>query len=153
MLNKVTLIGNLGQDPDSRTMPNGDPVCNVRIATSERWKDKQTGEKKESTEWHRITFYRGLAGVVGQYLKKGAKIYVEGRLHTRKWQDKEGRDNYTTEIIASEMIMLGSRDGGGDSGNSYNQSAPEQGNQPPPSSPAPAPASGGQDNFDDDIPF
>ena len=104
-LNKVTLIGNLGKDPETRYMPNGEAVTNITIATTETWKDK-AGAKHEQTEWHRITFYRRLAEIAGEYLKKGSQIYVEGRLETRKWQDKEGKDRYTTEVIASEMKSI-----------------------------------------------
>lgn len=125
-VNKTILVGNVGADPETRYMPNGDAVCNVRIATSESWKDKTTGEKKEITEWHRVVFYRKLAEVVSQYVKKGSAIYVEGRIRTRKWQNKEGQDQYTTEIEANEMQMLGSR--GGDTGN--NQSPAEGRTQP-----------------------
>jgi single-strand DNA-binding protein len=106
-VNKVILVGNLGRDPETRYMPNGDAVTNIAVATTESWKDKNTGEKKELTEWHRITFYRKLAEVVGQYTKKGSAIYVEGKLQTRKWTDKEGVERYTTEIIADSMQMLG----------------------------------------------
>lgn len=105
-VNKAILIGNLGADPEVRYMPNGDAVTNITMATSETWKDK-SGEKQEKTEWHRVTFFRKLAEIVGEYLKKGAKIYVEGRIETRKWKDKEGVDRYTTEIIANNMVMLG----------------------------------------------
>lgn len=112
-VNKVILVGHLGKDPETRYMPNGDPVTNVTIATSESWKDKGSGEQKEATEWHRVTFYRRLAEIAGQYLKKGSQVYIEGRLQTRKWQGQDGQDRYTTEIIASEMKMLGKREGGG----------------------------------------
>ena len=108
-VNKVILVGNLGADPESRFMTNGDAVVNITIATSETWKDKSTGEKRESTEWHRVVFYRKLAEIAGQYLKRGSQVYIEGALKTRKWQDKEGVDRYTTEIIASEMKMLGGK--------------------------------------------
>jgi len=108
-VNKVILVGNLGNDPESRFMTNGDAVCNVTIATSESWKDKNTGEKKEATEWHRVVFYRKLAEIAAQYLKKGSSVYIEGALKTRKWQDKDGVDRYTTEIVASEMKMLGGK--------------------------------------------
>lgn len=108
-VNKVILVGNLGKNPEMRYMPNGDAVANITLATSETWKDKQTGEKKESTEWVRVVFFRKLAEIVGQYLKKGSQVYVEGSLKTRKWQDKEGQDRYTTEIVADTMQMLGSR--------------------------------------------
>jgi len=106
-INKVILIGNLGADPEIRDMPNGDAVANIRLATTETWKDKNSGEKKEQTEWHRVVFYRRLAEIVGQYLKKGSQVYVEGRLRTRKWQDRDGQERYTTEIEATEMQMLG----------------------------------------------
>lgn len=116
-VNKVIIVGNLGRDPETRYMPNGEAVTNIAVATTESWKDKNSGEKKELTEWHRITFYRKLAEIAGQYLKKGSQVYVEGRLQTRKWTDKEGVERYTTEIIADTMQMLGSRQGmGGGSG-------------------------------------
>lgn len=108
-INKVIIVGHLGRDPETRYMPNGEAVTTINVATTESWKDKNSGEKKEQTEWHRITFYRRLAEVVGQYLRKGSQIYVEGRLQTRKWQDKEGVERYTTEIIADSMQMLGHR--------------------------------------------
>jgi len=112
-VNKVIIVGNLGRDPETRYMPNGDAVTNVAIATTENWKDKTSGEKKELTEWHRVTFYRKLAEIAGQYLKKGSQVYIEGRLQTRKWTDKENIERYTTEIIADSMQMLGSRQGMG----------------------------------------
>ncbi|MFS2113178.1 single-stranded DNA-binding protein, partial [Herbaspirillum frisingense] len=115
-VNKVIIVGNLGRDPETRYMPNGEAVTNIAVATTESWKDKNSGEKKELTEWHRITFYRKLAEIAGQYLKKGSQIYVEGRLQTRKWQDKEGVERYTTEIIADTMQMLGGRQGAGGGG-------------------------------------
>ena len=115
-VNKVILVGNLGADPETRYMPNGDAVANIRLATTESWKDKASGEKKEITEWHRVVFYRKLAEIVGQYLKKGSAVYVEGSIRTRKWQDKEGQERYTTEIEATEMQMLGGRQSGGGSG-------------------------------------
>jgi len=148
-VNKVILIGNLGKDPDVRYMPNGNAVANVTIATSESWKDKNTGEMQERTEWHRVVFFRRLAEVVGEYVKKGSKIYVEGRLQTRKWQDQGGQDRYTTEIVADQMQMLDSRGGGGGSyggGTQASPSAPQQQSAPA----APMPDDGG---FDDDIPF
>ena len=111
-INKVILVGNLGQDPETKAMPSGMTVCNLRLATSESWKDKQTGEMKEQTEWHSVAMFGRLAEIAGEYLRKGSQVYIEGRLRTRKWQDKEGRDRYTTEIIANEMQMLGSRGGG-----------------------------------------
>ncbi len=112
-VNKVIIVGNLGRDPETRYMPNGEAVTNIAVATTESWKDKSSGEKKELTEWHRITFYRKLAEIAGQYLKKGSQVYVEGRLQTRKWTDKENVERYTTEIIADSMQMLGSRQGMG----------------------------------------
>ena len=108
-INKVILVGNLGADPETRYMPNGDAVANIRLATTESWKDKASGEKKEITEWHRVVFYRKLAEIVGQYLKKGSSVYIEGRIRTRKWTDKEGQERYTTEIEANEMQMLGGK--------------------------------------------
>lgn len=135
-VNKVILVGNLGADPDTRYMPNGDQVATIRLATTESWKDKNSGEKRELTEWHRVVFYRRLAEIVGQYLKKGSQIYIEGRIRTRKWTDKEGQDRYTTEIEATELQMLGSRQGG-NQGNSSDrgdyQPAPRQGDKPKPS--------------------
>ena len=151
-VNKVILIGNLGQDPEVKYMPNGNAVANVTIATSESWKDKNTGEQVDKTEWHRIVFFRRLAEIVGEYLKKGSKVYIEGKLQTRKWQDKNGKDNWTTEIIANEMQMLDSRGGGSsDFNQNQNQSAPAQSApQSAPAQAAPAPAN---NDFDDDIPF
>lgn len=148
-VNKVILIGNLGQDPEVKYMPNGNAVSNITVATSESWKDKNTGEQVDKTEWHRVVFFRRLAEIVGEYLKKGSKVYIEGKLQTRKWQDKNGKDNWTTEIIANEMQMLDSRGGGsGDfnKGQGSTQSAP----QSAPAEAAPAPAN---NDFDDDIPF
>ena len=140
-INKVILVGNLGGDPEVRYMPNGNAACNVSLATSESWKDKQTGEQKERTEWHNLSFYRRLAEIAGEYLRKGSQVYVEGRLQTRKWQDKNGNDRYTTEIIVNEMQMLDSK-GGGSTG--FTSEQPAQ------SSAASAPSN---DDFDDDIPF
>lgn len=153
-VNKVILIGNLGNDPDIRYTAGGAAVANISLATAESWKDKNTGEQQERTEWHRIVFFSRLAEIVGEYLRKGSQIYVEGRLQTRKWQDKEGNDRYTTEIVANEMQMLGSKSGGSASSDSAPQSAPSSSPQPQSaaaqnSAPAPAPA----DDFDDDIPF
>lgn len=111
-LNKAMIIGHLGRDPETRYAASGDAITNITIATSEQWKDKQTGEKKEATEWHRVTFYRKLAEIAGQYLKKGSLVYVEGKIQTRKWTDKEGVERYTTEIVADSMQMLGSKSGG-----------------------------------------
>ncbi len=170
-VNKVILVGNLGKDPETRYAPNGDAICNITVATTDTWKDKQTGEKKEQTEWHRVSFYGRLAEIAGQYLRKGSAVYVEGSLRTRKWQDKEGQDRYTTEIRAEQMQMLGSRQGsGGGGGESYGgggsgggddfdqaprQSAPRQAPQrPAQSAPQSAPpSSGGFGGMDDDIPF
>jgi single-strand DNA-binding protein len=146
-VNKVILIGNLGQDPEVRYMPNGNAVANVTLATSESWKDKNTGETQERTEWHRVVFFRRLAEVVGEYCKKGSKIYVEGRLQTRKWQDQNGQDRYTTEIVGDQMQMLDGR-GGGSAGFEGGQSA-----QQPSHSAAPAAAPMPDNDFDDDIPF
>lgn len=146
-VNKVILIGNLGQDPEVKYMPNGGAVTNVTLATSESWKDKNTGEQKENTEWHRVVFFRRLAEIAGEYLKKGSKVYIEGKLQTRKWQDQSGNDRYTTEIVANEMQMLDSRGGGGGGGNFQSSGAPSQ------KAPAAAPAGGGMGDFDDDIPF
>lgn len=115
-INKVILIGNLGQAPEVKYMPNGNAVANVTLATSENWKDKDTGEMQERTEWHRVVFFRRLAEVAGEYLEKGSKVYIEGKLQTRKWQDQDGNDRYTTEIVAGEMQMLDSRGGGADAG-------------------------------------
>jgi single-strand DNA-binding protein len=160
-VNKVILIGNLGKDPETRYMPSGDAICNISVATTDTWKDKASGEKKEQTEWHRVAFFGKLAEIAGQYLKKGSQVYIEGSLRTRKWQDKEGQDRYTTEIRADQMKMLGSRQGMGEA---------------PPREPAPvdmgsagtgtgrANAGGGQGSggtagssgfgdMDDDIPF
>jgi single-strand DNA-binding protein len=150
-VNKVILIGNLGQDPEVKYMPNGGAVTNVTVATSESWKDKNTGEQKENTEWHRVVFFRRLAEIAGEYLKKGSKVYIEGRLQTRKWQDQQGNDRYTTEIIANDMQMLDSRGGGG--GGGFNQSSGQSSGQSSSQQPAAAPAGGGFDDFDDDIPF
>ena len=115
-VNKVILIGNLGKDPEVRYAPSGSAICNITLATSRQWKDKTSGEKQEETEWHRVVFYDRLAEIAGEYLKKGRPVYVEGRLKTRKWTDKEGVEKYTTEIVASEMQLLGSREGMGDGG-------------------------------------
>ncbi len=156
-VNKVILVGNLGADPETRYMPNGDAVANVRLATTESWKDKATGEKKDLTEWHRVVFYRKLAEIVGQYLKKGSAVYVEGRIRTRKWTDKEGQERYTTEIEANEMQMLGGRSGGGSSsggeaeygGSMPSSSAPSGGG----ARSAPAKKAPDFNDMDDDIPF
>lgn len=118
-VNKVILVGNLGRDPETRFSPNGGAICNVSIATTRAWKDKATGEKREETEWHRVVFFDRLAEIVQEYLKKGRSVYVEGRLKTRKWQDKDGQERYTTEIVAEEMQMLGGREEGGGGGGGY----------------------------------
>ncbi|MBX3677102.1 MAG: single-stranded DNA-binding protein [Rhodocyclaceae bacterium] len=146
-VNKVIIVGNLGADPETRYAPSGDAICNIRVATTDTWKDKATGEKKEATEWHRISFYGRLAEIAGQYLKKGSQVYVEGSLRTRKWQDKEGQDRYTTEIRADEMKMLGSRQGSGEAPPREREAAPA-----PSAGAKKAPASGFGD-MDDDIPF
>ncbi|MEK6669469.1 MAG: single-stranded DNA-binding protein [Pseudomonadota bacterium] len=175
-VNKVTLIGNLGRDPEVRYTPNGAAVCNVSIATTRNWKDKNSGDKVEETEWHRVVFYDRLAEIAGEYLKKGRSVYVEGRLKTRKWQDKDGKDNYTTEIVAEQMQLLGGREGGGmggggggygqqGGGDDFNQEAPTPASRPaarpaaasrpaqaPATTPAPKSATG-FDDMDDDIPF
>ena len=152
-INKVILIGNLGQAPETRYMPSGGAVTNLSIATSETWKDKQTGQPQERTEWHRVVFFNRLAEIAGEYLRKGSKVYIEGSLRTRKWADKNtGADRYTTEIVASEMQMLDSRGAGGDAAGG--QAAPGQpAQQAPAAAPAAVPGGGGFDNFDDDIPF
>ena len=113
-VNKVIIVGNLGRDPEVRTFPSGDRVANVTVATTDKWKDKQTGEPKEATEWHRVVFFNRLAEIAGEYLKKGSQVYIEGALRTRKWTDKEGAEKYTTEIVADRMQMLGGRQGAGD---------------------------------------
>ncbi|MBH9577357.1 single-stranded DNA-binding protein [Inhella proteolytica] len=168
-VNKVIVLGNLGRDPELRYTPSGAAVCNVSIATTRNWKSKDSGERQEETEWHRVVFYDRLAEIAGEYLKKGRPVYVEGRLKTRKWQDKDGRDNYTTEIIAEQMQLLGGReDGGGGGGggyargggDDYGHEAPAERPQRPAARPAPpqrqAPApkpASGFDDMDDDIPF
>lgn len=149
-VNKVILVGRLGKDPETRYMTSGEAVTNVTLATSENWKDK-SGEKQEKTEWHNLVFYRRLAEIAGEYLKKGSQIYVEGKLATRKWQDKEGKDRYTTEIIVSEMQMLGGKASGG-SFEVMDKPASSAPAAAPPAS-RPAPAKSNFDNFDDDIPF
>ena len=161
-VNKVILVGNLGADPETRYTQGGDAVCNIRLATTDSYKDKTSGEKREVTEWHRVVFYNRLAEIAGEYLKKGRSIYVEGRLKTRKWTDKEGRDNYTTEVVAEQMQLLGSREGMGEGsaeaaqGGGYRRGGEERASRP--SSPRAAPAKSasaesGFDEMDDDIPF
>lgn len=151
-VNKAILIGNLGRDPEVRYSPSGAAVANVSIATTESWKDRNTGEQQEKTEWHRVVFFGRLAEIVGEYLKKGSQIYVEGRLQTRKWQDKEGNDRWSTEIVASEMQMLGGRGGGGSGGSAedYNQDAGYSGGG---GGGGASSSSGPSEDFDDDIPF
>ncbi|MDQ8030590.1 single-stranded DNA-binding protein [Bordetella genomosp. 1] len=165
-VNKVILVGNLGRDPEVRYSPDGAAICNVSIATTSQWKDKASGERREETEWHRVVMYNRLAEIAGEYLKKGRSVYIEGRLKTRKWQDKDtGADRYSTEIVADQMQMLGGREGGGDSsyggGGGYDE-APQQRQQRAPapqrpaqqqSRPAPAPAGANLADMDDDIPF
>lgn len=161
-VNKVVLIGNLGKDPETRYSPNGGAICNVRLATTRSWKDKTSGERKEETEWHSVVFYDRLAEIAGEYLKKGRPVYVEGRLKTRKWQDKEGQERYTTEIIATEMQLLGSREGMGSGGGaedagysreSYGSSpAGGGGGGARPAARKPA-STAGLGDLDDDIPF
>jgi single-strand DNA-binding protein len=157
-INKVILIGNLGQDPETKAMPSGTTVCNLRVATSESWKDRQTGETKEQTEWHTVAMFGRLAEIAGEYLRKGSQVYIEGRLRTRKWQDKNGNDRYTTEIVANEMQMLGGRGGGmgggyaeggrtdsGRAARSESRGGDEFGE--------PVRSSTEKDDFDDEIPF
>jgi single-strand DNA-binding protein len=180
-INKVIVLGNLGKDPEVRYMPSGGQVTNITVATSETWKDKDSGEQKENTEWHRIVFFGKLAEIAGQYLKKGGQVYVEGRLQTRKWQGQDGQDRYTTEIVANEMQMLGGRGGSGGSGggqqesgdyedDGYSSSPPARGAGRAAAAPA-RPSSGNRDSYgappppprspaksepnfvDDDIPF
>lgn len=171
-INKVILIGNIGGDPETRYLPSGGAVTNITVATSESWKDKQSGQSQERTEWHRVVFFNRLAEIAGEYLRKGSKVYIEGSLRTRKWQDKEGQDRYTTEIVANEMQMLDSRGGGGggapmNSTDGYEDMAPPSQQQSSgrssyqqqqrPAAPAPRndapPPSSKFDDFDDDIPF
>jgi single-strand DNA-binding protein len=169
-VNKVIVLGNLGKDPEVRYTPNGNAVCNLRIATTRNWKSKDSGEKMEETEWHSVVLYDRQAEIAGEYLKKGRPVYIEGRLKTRKWQDKEGVDRYTTEIVADSMQLLGGREGGGGGGGAEDEgggggyterSAPAQQRSAPASRPAPQAAARpapqkpatGFDNMDDDIPF
>lgn len=153
-VNKVILIGNMGKDPESRFLPSGGAVCNATIATNESWKDKTTGEQKERTEWHNVVFYGKLAEIVAQYLTKGSQVYIEGSIRTRKWQDKEGHDRYTTEIIADQMQMLGGkRDGAGNSNSGRDESERPQPGRHTGGGRATAPASADKNFEDDDIPF
>ncbi len=150
-VNKVILVGNLGADPETKYTAGGAAITNIRLATSESWKDKQTGENQERTEWHRIVFFNRLAEIAGEYLRKGSQVYVEGKLQTRKWQDQSGQDRYSTEVVGNEMQMLGSREGGGaarpaqPAGGGFRDNKPAQAQQPAPVA---------DDGFtDDDIPF
>jgi single-strand DNA-binding protein len=152
-VNKVILIGNLGRDPETRYMPDGGAVTNVSIATTETWKDKN-GEKQEKTEWHRVAFFGKLAEIAGEYLKKGSQVYVEGRLQTRKWQDKDGQDKYTTEIVADRMQMLGSRQGMGGGDRDRDSGGEREGGSRPAAKPSGGKPAGSKfDDFEDDIPF
>lgn len=158
-INKVIIIGNLGRDPELRYTPSGSAVCNVSIATTRNWKSKDSGERVEETEWHRVVFYDRLAEIAGEYLKKGRPVYVEGRLKTRKWQDKDGKDTYTTEIVAEQMQMLGGREGGGMGGGGmgdeegYTPARREAPAKPTAASKPAAKPAGGIADMDDDIPF
>jgi single-strand DNA-binding protein len=168
-INKVILVGNLGADPETRAMPSGTTVANIRIATSESWRDKQSGEQQERTEWHRVALFGRLGEIAAEYLKKGSQVYIEGSLRTRKWQDKQGNERYSTEIVANEMQMLGGRGGGmgggpgggsgGGSGGGGGSPAPSggsgagRGGDFPEYSQSEAPSGGARDDFDDDIPF
>ena len=151
-VNKAIILGNLGQDPDVRYTAGGAAVTNISVATAESWKDKETGQQQERTEWHRVVFFGRLAEIAGEYLRKGSQVYLEGRIQTRKWQDKEGQDRYTTEIVANEMQMLGSRSGG--SAN-YDSAPADNGMNQDPGNDTTAPAAKDSvaDDFDDDIPF
>ena len=150
-INKVIIIGNLGADPETRAMPSGMTVANLRIATTESWKDKQSGEQQERTEWHRVALFGRLAEIAGEYLRKGSQVYIEGSLRTRKWQDKQGNERYSTEIVANDMQMLGGRGGGGGGMGAGGGEAPrERGGV---AEPAGAATSTERDDFDDDIPF
>lgn len=162
-VNKVILVGRLGAEPESRAFPNGGSICNLRIATSETWKDRQTGERQERTEWHRVVLRNKLGEIAQQYLHKGSQVYIEGRIQTRKWQGQDGQDRYTTEIVGNEMTMLDTRGGGSGGGDaSFDQRPqPQQQsggyNQPQPASSSAGPDYGGgggdADYYDDDIPF
>ena len=158
-VNKVILVGNLGADPESKYLPSGDAVANIRLATTDRWKDKASGEMKEATEWHRVAFFGRLAEIAGEYLKKGSQVYIEGRIRTRKWQDKEGQDRYSTEIVADSMQMLGSRSGSGEPRGEA-RGEPMAARSAEAKAPAAAAAAGGAakkpgkfDDMEDDIPF
>jgi single-strand DNA-binding protein len=155
-VNKVILVGTLGADPETRSMPSGMTVTNIRIATNESWKDKASGAQQERTEWHSIALFGRLGEISAEYLRKGSQVFVEGKLRTRKWQDKQGNDRYTTEIIADNMQMLGGRAGGPGGGTGGGERSGGSGSSAPPRDDydqAPAPAGGGKEDFDDDIPF
>jgi len=155
-VNKVIIVGNLGADPETRYLPSGEAVTNVRVATTDRWKDKQSGEMKEATEWHRISFFGRQAEVAGEYLKKGSQVYVEGSLRTRKWQDKDGQDRYSTEIRGDVMQMLGRREGGGEPRPAADPGERGERAEARPAAAKPAPAkkpAGKFDDMEDDIPF
>ncbi|WP_440996849.1 single-stranded DNA-binding protein [Arhodomonas sp. SL1] len=147
-VNKVILIGNLGADPEVRYAPSGNAVTNIRVATTEQWRDRNSGERQERTDWHRVVFFNRLAEIAGEYLRKGSKVYIEGQLQTRKWQGQDGQDRYTTEVVAREMQMLDSRGGGGGAPRSESRGAPADGEGVAERAPEPP-----QDDFDDDIPF
>jgi single-strand DNA-binding protein len=157
-INKVIIVGNLGGDPETRYMPSGSAVTNITVATNESWKDKQTGEQKERTEWHKVAMFNRLAEIAAEYLRKGSQVYIEGKLRTRKWQGKDGQDRYTTEIVADEMQMLGGRGGAGGGGGSFGgggggqQGGGQQGGDQQGGGGS-APPQPGPDDFDDDIPF
>ncbi len=146
-INKVIIVGNLGNDPEMRYMPSGSAVANLSVATTDSWKDKQTGQNQEQTEWHRVVFFNRLAEIAGEYLRKGSQVYIEGSLRTRKWTDKSGNDRYTTEIVGRDLQMLGGR--GSEGGGAQTSSAPYT----PPAQKNDMPASGPDAGFDDDIPF
>lgn len=155
-LNQVELIGNLGADPETRYLPSGDAVANIRLATTESWKDKATGDKKEATEWHRVAFFGKLAEIAAEYLKKGSSVFIQGKIRTRKWTDQAGVEKYSTEIVAEKMLMLGGPRPG-DAGQGSDSGQPGRASRPASNAPASgsggAPASGGFDEMDDDIPF
>ena len=155
-VNKVIIVGNLGRDPETRYLPSGEAVTNISVATTDSWKDKASGEKKELTEWHRVAFFGRLAEIAGEYLKKGSQVYVEGRIRTRKWQDKEGHDRYTTEVVADTMQMLGSRAGSGEVREARAEGQAEPKGEPkgePQAKAAAKKPAGKFDDMEDDIPF
>ena len=153
-VNKAIIVGNLGRDPEVRYSASGNPIANVSVATTDTWRDKQSGERQEKTEWHRVVFFGRLAEIAGEYLRKGSQVYIEGRLQTNKWQDKEsGQDRYTTEIVANEMKMLGSRGGSGEMSGADTGGSASRAPASRASSPAGNPGSGGDLDLDDDIPF